>query len=115
MKMDCSKEICTPLIARISFHKVLEKLEEIAESDVDYRSDYAKALLRHTEPFPELREGITDLALLEKHKLLIKNLLADLFPTALTHNEIKAAAIPFFNITFNHTERFNKILENYGE
>ncbi|WP_330443502.1 GAF domain-containing protein [Flavobacterium sp. C4GT6] len=115
MKMDCSKEICTPLIARISFHKVLEKLEEIAESDVDYRSDYAKALLRHTEPFPELREGITDLALLEKHKLLIKNLLADLFPTALTHNEIKAAAIPFFNITFNHTERFNKILENAGE
>jgi len=104
----------SPLIAKISFHKVLESLESIAESDVDYRSDYAKALLRHTAPYPELRDGITDLSLLEKHEKLIKNLLADLFPTALTNNEIKAAAIPFFNITFNHTERFKKILENAG-
>ena len=113
--MEDEKYENSPLTAQISFHKVLEKLEEIAESDVDYRSDYAKALLRHAEPFPELREGITDLTLLDKHKLLIKNLLADLFPTALTHNEIKAASIPFFNITFNHTERFDKILKNAGK
>lgn len=113
--MEVEHHIESPLIAKISFHKVLETLEEIAESDVDYRSDYAKALLRHTAPFPELRDGITDLSLLEKHEKLIKNLLADLFPTALTNNEIKAAAIPFFNITFNHTERFKKILNNAGE
>ncbi len=113
--MEVEHYIESPLIAKISFHKVLETLEEIAESDVDYRSDYAKALLRHTAPYPELREGITDLSLLEKHEKLIKNLLADLFPTALTKNEIKAAAIPFFNITFNHTERFQKILMNAGE
>ena len=113
--MEFDKYKNSPLIAQISFHRVLEKLEEIAESDVDYRSDYAKALLRHAEPFPELREGITDFSLLEKHEKLIKNLLADLFPTALTHNEIKAATIPFFNITFNHTERFKKIIKNAGE
>ncbi|TRW25393.1 GAF domain-containing protein [Flavobacterium zepuense] len=105
----------SPLIAKVSFHKVLETLEEIAESDVDYRSDYAKALLRHTAPFPELRDGITDLSLLDKHEKLIKNLLADLFPTALTNNEIKAATIPFFNITFNHSERFKKILTDAGQ
>lgn len=113
--MEVEHHIESPLIAKISFHKVLETLEEIAESDVDYRSDYAKALLRHAAPYPELREGITDLSLLEKHEKLIKNLLADLFPTALTKNEIKAAAIPFFNITFNHTERFKKILVNAGD
>ncbi|AWH86962.1 GAF domain-containing protein [Flavobacterium album] len=113
--MEVEEHVASPLIAKISFHKVLETLEEIAESDVDYRSDYAKALLRHTAPYPELREGITDLSLLEKHEKLIKNLLADLFPTALTKNEIKAAAIPFFNITFNHTDRFKKILMNAGE
>lgn len=113
--MEVEHHVESPLIAKISFHKVLETLEEIAESDVDYRSDYAKALLRHAAPFPELRDGITDLSLLEKHEKLIKNLLADLFPTALTKNEIKAAAIPFFNITFNHTERFKKILVNAGD
>ncbi len=105
----------SPFIAKISFHKVLEALEEIAESDVDYRSDYAKALLRHAAPYPELRDGITDIALLDKHEKLIKNLLADLFPTALAHNEIKAAAIPFFNVTFNKTERFKKILAGAGD
>jgi len=113
--MEDEQNIRGPLIAKISFHKVLEALEEIAESDVDYRSDYAKALLRHTAPFPELRDGITDLSLLDKHEQLIRNLLADLFPTALTNNEIKAAAIPFFNFTFNHTARFKKILANAGE
>ncbi|MHA3787609.1 GAF domain-containing protein [Flavobacterium hauense] len=115
MKIDHENENLSPLIARISFHKVLESLERIADSDVDYRSDYAKALLKHTEPYPELRDGITDLSLLDKHEALIKNLLADLFPTALQKNEIKAAAIPFFNFTFNRTERFNTILANAGD
>jgi hypothetical protein len=114
MMMEDEQHAASPLIAKISFHKVLEALEDIAASDVDYRSDYAKALLRHAAPYPELRDGITDLALLNKHEKLIKNLLADLFPTALTHNEIKAAAIPFFNFTFNPTERFKKILANAG-
>lgn len=115
MKTEDAPNIASPLIAKISFHKVLEKLEEIAQSDVDYRSDYANALLKHAAPYPELRDGITDLTLLDKHEKLIKNLLADLFPTALTNNEIKAAAIPFFNITFNHTERFRDIVMAAGE
>jgi hypothetical protein len=114
MKMDCENNNCSPLVASISFHKVLETLEKIADSDVDYRSDYAKALLKHTEPYPELRDGISDFSLLDKHQALIKNLLADLFPTALQQNEIKAAAIPFFNFTFNRTERFEKILAKAG-
>jgi hypothetical protein len=114
MKMDDENENLSPLVARISFHKVLETLEKIADSDVDYRSDYAKALLKHTEPYPELRDGITDFSLLDKHEALIKNLLADLFPTALQKNEIKAAAIPFFNFTFNRTERFENILASAG-
>lgn len=114
MKMDTGFYKSSPLKAQISFHKVMERLEEIADSDVDYRSEYAKALLKDTARFPELREGITDLDLLDKHEKIIKNLLADLFPTALTHNEIKAAAIPFFDITFNYTERFKNIVQAAG-
>ncbi|MES2485978.1 MAG: GAF domain-containing protein, partial [Bacteroidota bacterium] len=114
MKIEDALYKSSPLIPKIAFHKVMEKLEEIAESDVDYRSDYAKALLRHTQPYPELREGISDLEQLDSHEKLIKNLLADLFPTALTKNEIKAAAIPFFNITFNRTDRFTQILNDAG-
>jgi hypothetical protein len=105
----------SPFNVQISFHKVLEALEKIAVSDVDYRSDYATALLKHAEPFPELRDGITNPAQLNKHEKLIKNLLADLFPTALTNNELKAASIPFYNLTFNYTERLKKLFDAAGK
>jgi hypothetical protein len=103
-----------PFQIKISFHKVLEALESIADSDVDYRSNYAKALLEKTAPFPELRDGITNMRQIDDNAVLINHLLADLFPTALTNNEIKAVTIPFVNITFNYTERFKKILKDAG-
>ena len=103
-----------PFQIKISFHKVLEALEGIADSDVDYRSNYAKALLEKTASYPELRDGITSMSQIHDNEQLIQHLMADLFPTALTHNEIKAVTIPFVNITFNYTERFKKILKEAG-
>ncbi|OXB13816.1 GAF domain-containing protein [Flavobacterium reichenbachii] len=105
----------SPFETIISFHKLIESFEQIALSDVDYRSNYAKAILKEVEKFPEFRTGIRDLATIKKNEVLIKNIAADLFPTALTHNEIKAITIPFQNISFNYTERFKKILKNAGD
>lgn len=104
----------SPFKTLISFHKLIETLEEIAETNVDFRSNYAKALLKEIEPFPEFRTGVDDLNLILKNESLINHLLADLFPTALTNNEIKAVAIPFQNFTFNYTERFKKIVKEAG-
>lgn len=104
----------SPFKTQISFHKLIERLEEIALSDINYRSNYAKALLEEIAPFPEFRNGIEDLNFIQQHEALIHNLLADLFPSALTHNEIKAVSIPFQNITFNYTERFRKIIKDAG-
>lgn len=105
----------SPFKTLISFHKLIEALEEIALSDVDYRSNYAKSLLKEIESIPELRTGIEDFSIITDNKKIIRNLLADLFPTALTNNEIKAVAIPFQNTTFNYTKRFKKILKNAGD
>ena len=104
----------SPFKIQISFHKLIENLEEIALSDIDYRSNYAKGLLEQVATVPELISGIEDISLIDKNQDLIRNLLADLFPTALTRNEIKAITIPFQNITFNYTERFSKILADSG-
>ena len=104
----------SPFKTLISFHKLIESLEEIAKSDVDYRSNYAKSLLKEVEKKPEFKEGIEDLTIIYENQSLIKNLLADLFPTSLTNNEIKAATIPFQNITFNYSERYKKILSDVG-
>ncbi|MBE8726972.1 GAF domain-containing protein [Flavobacterium hungaricum] len=105
----------SPFTTIISFHKLIESFEQIALSDVDYRSNYAKAILKQIESIPELKTGIQDYSIIKDNEALIKNILADLFPTALTHNEIKAVTIPFQNISFNYTERFKKILKNAGD
>ena len=104
----------SPFKIIISFHKLIESFEEIALSDVDYRSNYAKAVLQQIESLPEFKTGIHDYSIIKKNETVIKHLFSDLFPTALTHNEIKAITIPFQNISFNHTERFKKILSNAG-
>jgi hypothetical protein len=108
------KQQDNPFKIQISFHKVIETLEEIALSDVDYRSAYAKGLLREVAKVPELNTGINSEETIRQNKALIRNLLADLFPTALTKNEIKAVTIPFQNLIFNYTERFQGILNNAG-
>lgn len=105
----------SPFKTLISFHKLIESLEEIALSDVDYRSNYAKSLLKEIESIPEFRTGIEDFSIIVNNKKIIRNLLADLFPTALTNNEIKAVTIPFQNITFNYSKRFKKIVKNAGD
>jgi hypothetical protein len=104
----------SPFKIQISFHKLVESLEEIALTAVDYRSSYAKGLLKQVATVSELITGIEDVSLIYENQDLIKNLLADLFPTALTKNEIKAITVPFQNFTFNYTERFSKILTDSG-
>jgi len=100
----------------ISFGRYLDVLEHIRYNDrLEYRVNYAESLIEKTKNFRELRDGFQDTSLLEKNEDLIRLLLADLFPTGLTHNEIKAASIPLSNITFNYTERFKAILKDAGK
>ena len=66
-------------------------------------------------PYPELRDGFTDLTLLQKHEEVIRFILQDAFSDILGSNEIKAASLPYYNMTFNHSRRFQKILEEAGD
>ncbi len=94
----------------------MDVLEHIRYNDrMEYRVNYAESLIESTRNFKELKEGFQDISILEKNADLIRLLLADLFPTGLTHNEIKAASIPLSNITFNYTERFKNILKDAGK
>ncbi|MCO6175358.1 GAF domain-containing protein [Flavobacterium sp. NRK F10] len=104
----------SPFKTLISFHKLTEMLEHIAQNDIPFRSAYARSLLDEVQKVPELITGIENIDTIRQNSQLISYLLSDLFPTALTHNEIKAAAIPFHNFTFNYTKRFENILQNAG-
>lgn len=106
----------SPFYSVISFHKVIDSLREIAENDeVPYRVNYAQSLLEEVAKVPELYTGITSKTTIYENIGLIHNLLADLFPTALTNNEIKAVSLPFQNFNFNFTKRFQQIIIDAGE
>lgn len=98
-----------PFQVRLSFHKVIELLEEKAFSDGD-----AKKLLEEVNGHPELRDGITDISQIKDNEDLISRLLTDLFPPLLTYNEIKGISIPYQGLIFNQTERFRNILKAAG-
>lgn len=105
----------SPFQVFLSFKKYLDVLEHIRYNDrMEYRVNYAESVIERFRKIPEFIDGSQDFTLISKHQDLIRLLLADLFPTGLTQNEIKAASIPFSPITFNYTERFKRILEDAG-
>lgn len=114
MKNNHQEEIL-PLVQQISFNKLLTFYEKQAKSNNALLAGMANEILKAAEPHPELREGFTDLSILESKKEVIDSILADAFAPALTTNEIKTASIPYYNLVFKSTERFNKILAEAGE
>lgn len=116
LNLDIDHFNISPFYSVISFHKVIDALTEIAKEDqTPYRVIYAQSLLNEVAKVPELYNGITSKKLIYDNLPLIHNLLADLFPTALTGNEIKAVSLPFQNFNFNFTQRFQTIINEAGE
>ncbi|MBT8182289.1 MAG: GAF domain-containing protein [Eudoraea sp.] len=104
-----------PLQMLISFDKLLKQYDTMAKNDDPLLSSRAKYVLETQAPYPELREGFSDIELLEKHKDVIRVILQDSFAEVLSENEIKAASLPYFDIVFNKSKRFQKILDNAGK
>ena len=92
--MEEKEQIESPIILQISFNKLLDHYEEMAQSENTFLASRAKYILEAQAPFPILREGFTDISLLKEHKEVIRLLLQDSFSETLTHNEIKAASPP---------------------
>jgi len=104
-----------PFQIKLSFHKIIERLEEFAENETGAEAQKAKLLLKEIKPFPELREGIESISQIEDNEVIISRLLDDLFPAILSKNEIKAVSIPYLGLTFNYSERFKAILNAAGK
>lgn len=103
-----------PIQRVISFNKLLKYYDEMAESEDEFLAAKAKRILDAQAPYPELREGFTDLTLLDKHKDVIDIIFEDTFSDILGNNEIKVASLPYDNTIFNASKRFQKILADAG-
>ncbi|GAB3925439.1 GAF domain-containing protein [Mucilaginibacter myungsuensis] len=104
-----------PFKIELSFHKIIERYEDIAANATGYEAERAKSILKEISPYPELRDGFVSAEQIEQDAEVISHLLAEIFPAILTDNEIKAVSLPFLNINFNHTRRFKSILDAAGK
>ncbi len=109
-----AKEKEMPLKHLISFDKLLKRYDEMANSKDALLASKAKHVLEVQAPYPELREGFSDVSLLDKHKDVISTILQDSFAEVLSENEIKAASLPYYDIVFNSSRRFQNIIKNAG-
>lgn len=105
----------SPLIQKVSFNKLLSHYDRQLQSGDAFLAERARFILDTAEPYPELRDGFDDLTILDELKEVINIILADVFAPVLTQNEIKAASIPYANVIFNSSNRFQRILEAAGD
>lgn len=71
---------------------------------------FAKGMLDYLADAPELREPITDLSILDKHRTFIDFLMTAVVPPASIHTELAAAIYPFEFKLFYSTPAFDNTL-----
>lgn len=108
------KDKIMPIKPLVSFEKLLRHYEVLANGGDEILAQRAKEIIKAQKPYPELREGFQDISLLEKHKDIIGLILQDSFPPLLSDNEIKAASLPYYDVFFNTSNRFQKIINEAG-
>ncbi len=111
---DLNDHIDSPLLLKVSFDKLLTHYETLAHSQDDFLASKASYILSHHQNVPLLREGFSDVSLLTTYSEEIKAILHDLFAQVLGKNEIKTASVPYHNLIFNSSERFQSIIKNAG-
>lgn len=112
---DINQNIESPFRLKVSFDKILQHYETLAQSDDDFIAAKARRVLKTANGYPILRDGITDPQDLVKREKEIRVILQDAFSPILTRNEIKTASVPFHNLFFNSSERFKTIIKDAGD
>lgn len=113
--MDINDNIESPMVLKVSFNKLLEHYEKLADNKDEFLSAKAKRILKTAAPYSELRDGFSDTEVLKSREHEISIILQDSFAPVLTKNEIKTASVPFHDMIFNSSERFKSIIKTAGD
>jgi len=103
-----------PFEVQVSFAGIFKYWEKQAAGPSKGAAMHAREILKDLEKYPELHEPILDISKIQDNSAPLKQLLSVLFPEPLQDNEIKTGAVPFTNIYFNPTRRFQKIIDQAG-
>jgi len=103
-----------PFQIQVSFDGIYKYWEAQAKGPSKGAAMQAKEILKELEEYPELRAPILDADTIFNNPEPLKQLLSVVFPEPLQDNEIKAGSVPFTNMYFNPSRRFQKIIEQAG-
>lgn len=104
-----------PMQIKVSYKPLIEHYRNLIDPEKDsYNADYIRSIVSDAEAVPELMEGVA-IDELNNHKDELSSALRILFPSALTHNEIKAATAPFSDKVLRCTDRFKDLIDNADE
>lgn len=105
-----------PFDISLSFELLQKQYQKHLEEETDnLLIRHLRVLLDKFEEYPILNTGIKTEKELVALKDVINFLMDDLFPKALSLNEIKAAGIPFHPVHFYYSTRFKNIIAAAGE
>lgn len=113
--MDINDNIESPMVLKVSFNTLLKHYEALSKSKDEFLSAKAKRVLKTAQPYPELKQGFSNTQILKDRAKEIGIILQDSFAPVLTKNEIKTASVPFHDLIFNSSERFNNIINTAGK
>ena len=102
-----------PMLVELNFEKLIQNLEQYSSKTDSRYSDLINQY-RNSDTFAEVRAGLSTLESIQKNKELIGDIIEPLFPKALGLNEIKMATIPFTDIFFYNSPRFDNLLRAAG-
>src|SRR5690554_7255652 len=92
-----------------------EKLKELLKSNNPTVQEQSKLALELLEKDAVLSKGTESIEEFFSKKTILDQLMAFIFPTALTDNEIKAAVLPHSNEVFYCSSRLKNIIDRSEE
>ena len=95
MEETVKKSTELPLNSAISFRPLFRAWDNAAQEGREGAAKLYQELRNQVNQFPELMEPITDLEIIKKHKVLVEELMATLFPVTLSYREdLFAVSVP---------------------
>jgi hypothetical protein len=99
-----------PFQTEVSLTGLIEAWERAAESDDPVRAALANVIREELRKAPELREPITDPAVIDRHRPLVRALMSLAFPEASWDHDFAAALMPYGLRSFYATPCFERLL-----
>ena len=105
-----------PLNSAISFKPLFRAWDDAMQDGREGAAKLYQDLKAQVSQFPELMEPITDLEIIKKHRVLVDELMATIFPITLSYREdLFAVSVPLTYKIIHYSDLFRMMFLNEAD